>query len=88
LHHLSDLTNGFLPGNYILRGGNGTGKSLLFSLIKEKYREKILLLPVKADLFIVNNNVSESEGEKEIHQLNNFFTKTDLSKYKILLLDE
>jgi ABC-type bacteriocin/lantibiotic exporter with double-glycine peptidase domain len=67
-------------GRYLLTGENGTGKSSLFRLLKEKHPSALVISPASED----NTSVSLSSGQNFLEKLNRALTYVD----NILMLDE
>jgi hypothetical protein len=73
-------------GRITMRAPNGSGKSVLFSLLKESLKNKAYLLPTSSDLiFESTSNKSVSHGEKTILILDEIHKDVHS---KVLLLDE
>lgn len=86
INSIQDITQDYSPGRITLRGDNGTGKSSLLALIKEKLSEKAFLLPPHSDMFFeFSSNKSLSTGEKIIESLDEIKKS---GKLQLLLLDE
>ena len=86
LEDLEKITKGFGPGRITIRGRNGSGKSSLIALLKEKFGDNSFLLPSHSDLiFLSSYGKSLSTGEKMILILDEI--KNDV-KTNLLLLDE
>ncbi|MBI4041219.1 MAG: hypothetical protein HY390_05070 [Deltaproteobacteria bacterium] len=74
-----------IPGRLTLRGENGTGKSSILMLLKEKLGEDAFYLPAKGDLFFQIDTSSFSSGETAKSYLEELQRAVP---EKILLLDE
>ena len=73
-------------GRITIRAPNGSGKSILLCLIKEKLSEKVFFLPATSRLLFQSTmNQSLSQGEKAMFILNEVHQN---ETSKILLLDE
>lgn len=77
-------SNSIKLGRYTIRGENGSGKSTILTIIKNKYTEDSLYIPAKHNLEIGQPSINLSSGElvmSTILLLNN-------CEEKLILLDE
>lgn len=79
---LNELPN---RGRITLKGENGSGKTSLLLLLKQKYGEKAFYLPAKHDLLFRFSIEKLSTGQKATRLLEEMIEKADAS---IILLDE
>lgn len=71
-------------GRISIHGPNGSGKTLLLTLLKDRFKERALSLPANADLMFNGTCRTESVGEAAMRLLR----MATLSDTPILLLDE
>lgn len=85
LEMLREFANGYEKGRITLRGDNGSGKSSLLAMVKERERDNAFFLPPHSELVFQQSGKSRSTGEVMLAALEEIATKV---KPRLLLLDE